>query len=219
MCNQRQKLIWRVLNTVTYQINSHAHRGVFRHRAELRVRWKTNEQKPPPQPSSTRESTGERRGKRAHRTLVLLYKLFESCESSLDTAARRDGVIRGNDMCWVHLSRNLTWLVKAGQVSVEEWKLDSSVWTWKESRSLLFFIIFASVLNFESLLIVDSFPAIRGKVSALHDVSLPAAPCLGTCFGCRGIALLAQHHWSMLWEGGYGSNLDCWDQMLSAFYF
>lgn len=54
-------------------------------------------------------------------------------------------------------------------------------------RCLLFFIIFVSVLNFESLLIVDSYPAVRGDISALHDVSLTAAPFLGPALAAEGL--------------------------------
>lgn len=139
--------------------------------SDIKLSWKSDRKqmnkKTPPQPlwtgtvdKGTVHSTRESNGKKPQRTLVLLYKLFESCDSSVDTAAHRDGVIRGNDLCQVYLSRNLTWLVKAGDVSMEGWKPDSFAWTWKESRSLLFFIIFVSVLNFEFLLIVDSYLAI-----------------------------------------------------------
>lgn len=51
----------------------------------------------------------------------------------------------------------------------------------------MFFIIFVAVLNFESLLIVDSYPTIRGDVSALHDVSLTAAPLLGPTLAAEGL--------------------------------
>lgn len=103
---------------------------------------------------------------------------------------------------------------------VEGWKLDSSAWIWKESRSLLFFIIFVSVLNFESLLIVDSYPAIRGDVSSLHDVSLTAAPLLGPALAAEGL-----HCWLNVTEvcfgreRGYESNLDCWHQTAHCNYF